>query len=146
MLKRSIVGAAAWLEIVVGTDFIIALDVPCRLLFSATAGGVAIPLAPFGGVALVAPGIVCSAFEGRRTAPKGRAGSSCLQWRGDYLFRVGQRRHHVPRLYAVAGRHPTCSYCSRLAATVFDRECAPIVGALFQDSSVAAYIVFDRER
>ncbi len=73
MEQRYVVMAAAWLEIVVGAICLIAFDVPCRLLFGARAEGIAMPLARFAGVALVALGIAClpSAVETRRGAVHG---------------------------------------------------------------------------
>jgi hypothetical protein len=63
MLRKSILGAAAWFEIVVGAIFLIVPDVPCRLLFAAAPEDVGVvPLARFAGVALVTLGIACLPF------------------------------------------------------------------------------------
>jgi hypothetical protein len=59
MWQRSVVQTAACLEIVVGVIFVTAPNVPCHLLFAVTPEGVAILLARFAGVALVALGIAC---------------------------------------------------------------------------------------
>ena len=59
MLQKSIVPAAAWLEIVVGAALLAAPDFPCQLLFAAKPEGVAVILARFGGVGLLALGIAC---------------------------------------------------------------------------------------
>ncbi len=57
MPQGTVVLAAAWLEIVVGAIILMAPDVPCMLLFAVKADGVAMPLARFAGVALVALGL-----------------------------------------------------------------------------------------
>ncbi len=59
MLQRSIVTAAAWLEIVVGACFVALPDLPCVLLFGVKPEGVASPLARFAGFGLFALGIAC---------------------------------------------------------------------------------------
>jgi hypothetical protein len=59
MPQKSVVMAAAWLEIVVGAVFLMVPDFPCRLLFAATPEGVGIVLARFAGVGLFALGISC---------------------------------------------------------------------------------------
>jgi hypothetical protein len=59
MPQRTVVTVAAWLEIVVGASFVAALDLPCRLLFPVMPEGVAISLARFAGVALIALGFSC---------------------------------------------------------------------------------------
>ena len=59
MTNRAIVVGAAWLEIFVGISLIAVIDIPCRLLFAATAEGVAIPLGRFAGIGLVGLGIAC---------------------------------------------------------------------------------------
>ena len=68
MVQRSIVIAAAWLEIVVGTCFVALPDLPCVLLFAVKPEGVALPLARFAGFGLLALGIACvpSAATGPR--------------------------------------------------------------------------------
>jgi hypothetical protein len=58
-MKRSIVMAAAWLEIVLGASFIAVPDVPCQLLFGVTLEGVNILVARGAGVALLGLGIAC---------------------------------------------------------------------------------------
>ena len=59
MLQRSVVMAAAWLEIVVGVFFLAVPDLPCTLLFAAQPDGVGGPLARFAGLGLLAMGIAC---------------------------------------------------------------------------------------
>src|SRR5262249_20350261 len=59
MRQRFVVGAAAWLEIIVGALFLTVPGVVCLLLFGAkpeTIGGL---LGRFAGVALVARGVAC---------------------------------------------------------------------------------------
>jgi len=74
MPKITVVMAADWLEIVVGTTILMVPDVACMLLFAAKAEGVAMPLARFAGVALFALGIAClpsTAVGPRRSAGLG---------------------------------------------------------------------------
>ena len=59
MDQRFVVTAAAWLEIVVGTLFLIVPDELCLLLFAAKPEAAGLPLARFAGIALVALGIAC---------------------------------------------------------------------------------------
>jgi len=58
-MQRYIVMASAWLEIVVGVLFITVTDLPCLLLFGAKPEGIAMPLARWVGVGLLALGIAC---------------------------------------------------------------------------------------
>jgi hypothetical protein len=80
MLQRSIVVAAAWLEILVGAIVLAAPDVPCQLLFAAKAEGAGMPLARFAGVGLIGLGIAC--------LPSTAAGSR-QSVRGLFAFNVG---------------------------------------------------------
>ena len=57
MLQRSVVVAAAWLEIVVGASFVAVPDIPCLLLFAMKPEGIGVPLAHFAGIGLLALGI-----------------------------------------------------------------------------------------
>jgi hypothetical protein len=59
MRQRFVVGAAAWLEIIVGALFITVPDVLCLLLFGAKPETISMPLGRFVGIALVALGIAC---------------------------------------------------------------------------------------
>ena len=59
MIQRYLVMASAWLEIGVGALFITVPDAPCLLLFGAKPEGVAMPLARWVGVGLLALGIAC---------------------------------------------------------------------------------------
>ena len=59
MRERYIVGAAAWLEIIVGALFLTVPEVVCLLLFGARPEAVGMPLGRFAGVALLALGIAC---------------------------------------------------------------------------------------
>ena len=59
MQQRLVVGAAAWLEIVVGALFLTVPDVLCLLLFGARPDAIGIPLGRFAGIALVALGFAC---------------------------------------------------------------------------------------
>jgi hypothetical protein len=64
MLQRSVVMAAAWLEIVVGAILVAVPDIPCAVLFAARPEGIGIPLARFGGIGLFALGIACLPWTG----------------------------------------------------------------------------------
>ena len=57
MLFRSIVMAAAWLEIIVGVVLVAAPDLLCVLLFAMKPEGVGVSLARFAGVGLLGLGI-----------------------------------------------------------------------------------------
>jgi hypothetical protein len=81
VLNTFVVMAAAWLEIVVGTSFIMIPDFPCRLLFAATPEGLAISLARFAGIALLGLGIAC--------LPSKIAGSHRGTVRGLLVFNLG---------------------------------------------------------
>ena len=59
MRQRFVVGAAAWLEIIVGAFFLTVPDVPCLLLFGAEPEAIGMPLGRFAGIALVALGFAC---------------------------------------------------------------------------------------
>jgi hypothetical protein len=59
MLQRSVVTAAAWLEIIVGASFVAVPDFPCALLFATKPEGIGVPLARFAGFGLLALGIAC---------------------------------------------------------------------------------------
>ena len=59
MRQRFVVGAAAWLEIIVGALFITVPDVLCLLLFGAKPEAIGMPLGRFAGIALVALGVAC---------------------------------------------------------------------------------------
>ena len=59
MRQRFVVGAAAWLEIIVGALFITVPDVLCLFLFGAKPEAIGMPLGRFAGIALVALGIAC---------------------------------------------------------------------------------------
>src|SRR5215510_12117289 len=58
-MRRYVVMASAWLEIVVGLIFITVPDLPCALVFGAKPEGIGIPLARWVGVGLFALGIAC---------------------------------------------------------------------------------------
>jgi hypothetical protein len=78
--EKNVVTVAAWLEVVVGASLVVAPDVPYRLLFAVIPEGVAIPLARFVGVALVALGISClpsNAKGPRRSAVLGLLVFNC---------------------------------------------------------------------
>ncbi len=57
MLQRSVVIAAAWLEIIVGATFVAVPDLLCVLLFGTKPEGIGVPLARFAGFGLLALGI-----------------------------------------------------------------------------------------
>ena len=74
MVRRYVVIASAWLEIVAGVIFITAPNVPCVLLFGAKPEGIGVALAHWIGVALLALGIAClpsKAAESHRAAVVG---------------------------------------------------------------------------
>ena len=74
MLQRSVVMAAAWLEVVAGAVFVAAPKITCWLLFAVNPEGVGIVLTRFAGVGLFALGIAClpSTVSGpRRSAVQG---------------------------------------------------------------------------
>jgi len=74
MMQRYLVMASAWLEIVVGAILITVPDAPCLLLFGAKPEGIAMPLARWVGVGLLALGIAClpsKATESHRSAVLG---------------------------------------------------------------------------
>ena len=81
MMKRYIVMASAWLEIVVGLIFITVPDLPCALVFGAKPEGIGIPLARWVGVGLLALGIAClppRAAQSRRSCSPARvSGEFC---------------------------------------------------------------------
>ncbi len=58
-MQRSIVMAAAWLEIIVGAALVAAPNLFCVLLFATNAEGVSVSVARFAGVGLLALGIAC---------------------------------------------------------------------------------------
>jgi hypothetical protein len=59
MPQRFVVGAAAWLEIIVGSLFLIVPDVMCLLLFGARLEAIGMLLGRFAGIGLLALGIAC---------------------------------------------------------------------------------------
>ena len=73
-MQRYVVIASAWLEIVVGLILITVPNAPCLLLFGAKPEGIAMPLARWAGVGLLALGIAClpsKATESHRSAVLG---------------------------------------------------------------------------
>ena len=74
MMRRYLVVASAWLEIVVGIVFVTVPGTPCVLLFGAKPEGLGMPLARWVGVGLLALGIAClpsEAAESHRSAVLG---------------------------------------------------------------------------
>jgi len=67
-MKTLIVTAASLLEIVVGITFIAVPELPFRLLFAATPQSLAILLARFAGIGLLALGIAC--FPSKQLEPR----------------------------------------------------------------------------
>ena len=59
MRQRFVVGAAAWLEIIVGAFFLTVPDVLCLLLFGAKPEAIGVPLGRFAGIAIMALGFAC---------------------------------------------------------------------------------------
>ena len=57
MLQKSIVRAAAWLEIVMGVTLIVVPNLPCRLLLAAPLEGAGVTMGRFAGIGLLALGI-----------------------------------------------------------------------------------------
>jgi hypothetical protein len=64
MRQRVVVGASAWLEIVVGALFLTVPDVVCLILFGAKPEAIGIPLGRFAGIALLALGVACLPSRG----------------------------------------------------------------------------------
>jgi hypothetical protein len=80
-MQKSIVMAAAWLEIIVGVTFIAAPNLLCVLLLAIKLDGAGVPVARLAGIALLALGISCLPSIGA-----GARGSSVL---GLLLYNVG---------------------------------------------------------
>jgi hypothetical protein len=80
-MKTLIVMAASLLEIVVGITFIVVPDLPYRLLFAATPESLAILIARFAGIGLLALGIAC--------LPSKRSEASRGAVQGLLVFNVG---------------------------------------------------------
>jgi hypothetical protein len=71
MLKKHLLRAAAWLEILTGLALIVDPDIVSRLLFAAPLDGIAGPLARYSGIAVLALGTAClpvAAAHARRAA------------------------------------------------------------------------------
>src|SRR6266705_3246129 len=81
MLQRSVVTAAAWLEIVAGVVFVAAISLVCEVLFGVQPEGVGIVFGRFAGVVLFALGIAC--LPSRDPAPLGKAAL------GLFIFNAG---------------------------------------------------------
>ena len=58
-MRRYLVTAAAWLEIVTGAALIAVPSIPCQLLFAAGPEGAGVPLARLAGIGLIALGVAC---------------------------------------------------------------------------------------
>ena len=71
MLQRSLVMAAAWLEIVAGTVFVTAINIVCGVLFAVKPEAVVMVFGRFAGIALFALGITC--MPSRVTGPLRKA-------------------------------------------------------------------------
>jgi hypothetical protein len=59
---------AAWIEIVVGASFLVALNGQTQGLFGATPDGACIPIARFAGIAPIGLGIACLPSNGAGSA------------------------------------------------------------------------------
>jgi hypothetical protein len=59
MFQRSVVMAAAWLEIVAGAILVAVPELPCMLLFAVKPEGMGAPVARFAGFGLLGLGIAC---------------------------------------------------------------------------------------
>jgi hypothetical protein len=81
MLQKSVVTAAAWIEILAGAALLTVLDIACRLLFAATPEGLGRPIGRFAGIALLAFGIAC--------LPSRVAGSRSGAVKGLLAYNVG---------------------------------------------------------
>ena len=105
MLQRSIVMAAAWLEIIVGAVLVAVPDLLCVLLFAMKPEGVGVSLARFAGVGLLGLGIAClpSTATGSRQGVVGlfafNVGVAIL------LVWVGVTTVHGPLLWPVVILH-----------------------------------------
>ena len=71
-MRRYVVIASAWLEVIVGAIFVVVPDIPCILLFDAKPESIAKPLARWVGISLLALGIAC--LPPQRMEPRRRAG------------------------------------------------------------------------
>lgn len=78
--QRIVVMIAAWVEIIVGVSFILALDTQSNFVFGAPAEGAGAGFARFSGVALIALGIALM--------PSNRAGALYLATRGLLIFNI----------------------------------------------------------
>jgi hypothetical protein len=79
--KNTVVGVAAWLEIIVGATLVVALNLASQLLFAAAPQGAGGPLGRIAGIALFSLGIACL-----RSTRAEFASSSAL---GLFIFNAG---------------------------------------------------------
>ncbi len=78
--QRAVAMMAAWVEIIVGVSFILALDTQSNFVFGAPAEGAGAGFARFSGVALIALGIALM--------PSNRAGALYFATRGLLIFNI----------------------------------------------------------
>lgn len=78
---RTAVMLAAWLEIIVGTSFLLAPNAQSQFLFGATPEGIGVPFARFAGIGLIGLGIACM--------PSNLAGTRQGGVRGLLVFNIG---------------------------------------------------------
>jgi hypothetical protein len=78
---RTVLKMAAWLEIIVGASFLLALNVHSQFLFGATLEGMGEAFARFAGIALIGLGIAC--------LPSNSAGTQRGAVRGLLVFNLG---------------------------------------------------------
>jgi len=77
---RTTIMMAAWLEIIVGASFLLALNAQSQLIFGATPEGIGDPFARFAGIALIGLGIAC--------LPSNLAGTRQGAVRGLFVFNL----------------------------------------------------------
>jgi hypothetical protein len=81
MRQKLVIGAAAWLEIIVGALFLTVPDLVCLLLFGAKPEAVGMSLGRFAGIGLIGLGVAC--------LPSSEAGSRRGAVQGLLAFNIG---------------------------------------------------------
>lgn len=121
-----LVRAAAWLEIGAGAILIILPDTACRVLFRATPGGLAWPLAYWVGIAVLALGIAC--LPSKTTKLPGRTVPALLVYNicvAVLLLRLGTTAAmRGPLLWPAAILHSVISVA--LLLLLFQRDYKPV--------------------
>ena len=78
---RTAVLLAAWLEIIVGVSFLLALNVQSQFLFGGTPEGIGVLFGRFSGIGLIGMGLAC--------LPSNHAGTSQGAARSLFVFNIG---------------------------------------------------------